>query len=91
MPGGYPNTNYKKFFKNLEMLENNAKENCWIKTESELPAKGYGYYLVYDGGIKVGWYNKDAYKPWWKTLDGRSTSEPLEGVTHWMPLPKQPK
>ena len=61
----------------------------WISVQDRDPEKS-GHYLASDGDDVAELYFESRRKVnLWLEIDGKS-SEPIDDITHWMPLPKPP-
>lgn len=63
----------------------------WISVEDDLPAYVIDSFLVcYDDGlVGIADWSHDLWENnWWFHTDGEYD---IDGITHWMPLPKAPK
>lgn len=61
-----------------------APQSPWIKVEDRLPENANDCCVVCNGVRMFGWWN-EANRGW------RFSALPLEGVTHWMPIPSLPQ
>lgn len=67
---------------------------AWISVNNQLPEELENVIVFTEGCIDVGYLTEDRFgKNQWKTdsLDEWGDREVLKDVTHWMPLPKEPK
>lgn len=64
----------------------------WISVKDRLPEMNKTVLIVRSGSVEIGFYNakdKRFYVPNESAFDGWPI--PVDGVTHWMPLPEPPK
>lgn len=67
---------------------------AWISVKNQLPEELKNVIVFTEGYVDVGYLTEDGFgKRQWKTdsLDEWGDREVLKDVTHWMPLPNEPK
>ena len=69
-----------------------AQEPGWISVKDRLPERS-GYYLCYKPNAVVDGLKIDVHR--WRSIDGdwagSEVGSRIIGLTHWLPLPDQPK
>ena len=63
-----------------------GQETCWISVEDEMPEPYKNVLVVNRSGVTIAWYNG---RYWERGANTNHRS--LKTVTHWMPLPDQPR
>ncbi len=67
---------------------------AWISVKNQFPEELENVIVFTEGCVDVGYLTKDGFgKRQWETdsLDEWGDREVLKDVTHWMPLPDEPK
>lgn len=73
----------------MEIMNN--IENPWIRVADKLPTNYKQKILMRkrNGKMYCGWYNTSLHR--FMTVDPTATTWTINGVTHWMPVPKIPR